>query len=191
MPEYDEAFYEIFKRSMVTIDGLEWPVAKGVQKVVEMLSILREKRCRIFFTGNGASATIAAHAATDLTKTLRMKGLFCGDSGLLTCISNDLGFDQVFAYPFNILADEEDALFAISSSGRSANILEVARTAKEKGCTTVTFSGFAPTNPLRSLGNVNFYVPSERYGYVEVAHALIIHWVVDKMAEEAVPERYE
>lgn len=182
MQGYDEEFFAVFRQAEVTIDGSVFTVQDGVNKVVGMLDRWREEGRRVFFAGNGASATIAAHAATDLTKTLKMKGLFCGDSGLLTCISNDLGFEQVYAYPFNIMAEDGDALVAISSSGRSPNILQVAKTAKEKECPVITLSGFSPDNPLRTLGTVNFHVPSDRYGLVEVAHTLIIHWIVDMLA---------
>ena len=63
-------------------------------------------------------------------------------------------------------------LIAISSSGRSPNILAAVGAARARGCTVVTLSGFRPDNPLRALGDWNFHVPSEAYGPVEMVHAL-------------------
>ena len=67
----------------------------------------------------------------------------------------------------------------ISSSGRSQSILRAVDAAREIGCSVITMSGFEPTNPLRAMGEVNFYVARNEYGIVEVAHTALIHAVVD------------
>ena len=78
-----------------------------------------------------------------------------------------------------MFADPEDVLMAISSSGQSENILRAASAAKNKALKLVTFSGFEKENPLRKLGDVNFYVPAANYGFVEIAHLSICHCLVD------------
>ena len=82
-----------------------------------------------------------------------------------------------------------DILFAISSSGRSPNILSACNAAA-LGCNIITFSGFSPENPLRRLGNINFYVPSDHYGFVELAHQILIHCILDFYLKKLIKERY-
>src|SRR5690606_34064077 len=86
-----------------------------------------------------------------------------------------------FAKSVEMFCDPGDLVIAISSSGKSANILNAVQSARLRGCSVVTFSGFKPDNPLSALGDLNFYVPSDRYGAVEVAHLLLIHAVVDEV----------
>jgi D-sedoheptulose 7-phosphate isomerase len=70
-------------------------------------------------------------------------------------------------------------LIAISWSGKSPNILNGVRAARQYGATVVTFSGFRDDNPLRQQGDVNFYVRATEYGFVEVAHQAILHAILD------------
>jgi D-sedoheptulose 7-phosphate isomerase len=70
-------------------------------------------------------------------------------------------------------------LIAISSSGKSANILNGVEAARAAGALVVSFSGFRDDNPLRRLGDINIYVRSMQYGFVEVAHQAIIHAILD------------
>ncbi len=72
-----------------------------------------------------------------------------------------------------------DLLIAITSSGRSQNILNAVRAARNAGCRVITLSGFRPDNPLRGLGNLNLYVASQEYGFVEVGHLAILHGILD------------
>jgi D-sedoheptulose 7-phosphate isomerase len=133
----------------------------------------------IFFIGNGGSAGIASHMAIDFSKNGGMRALAFNDGAYLTCLGNDLGFDQVFAKPLDLHARKGDHVFAISSSGRSANILNGVEVARSRGCSVVTFSGFKPDNPLRSSGDLNFFLASGEYGFVEVGHLALIHSVLD------------
>ncbi|NQT72546.1 MAG: SIS domain-containing protein [Chloroflexi bacterium] len=74
---------------------------------------------------------------------------------------------------------QADLLVAISSSGRSNNILRAVRAASRRGCSVITLSGFDVDNPLRSLGDLNFYISSQTYGYVESAHSVLTHFLTD------------
>ena len=133
----------------------------------------------VFFIGNGGSAGIASHMAIDFTKNGGMRALAFNDGSYLTCLGNDLGFDQVFAKPLEMHARKGDLLIAISSSGRSANILNGVDAARKSGCRVLTFSGFSADNPLRGRGDFNFYLGSGEYGFVEVGHLALIHTILD------------
>jgi len=134
---------------------------------------------KIMFIGNGASAAISSHMAADFSKNGNMRAMAFNDAPLLTAVSNDLGYQHVFERPITTFADEGDVLFAISSSGRSENVLRGVQTARTKGCGIVTLSGFDTDNPLCSLGDMNFYVPSQNYGPVEIIHHSICHSILD------------
>jgi D-sedoheptulose 7-phosphate isomerase len=134
---------------------------------------------KLIFIGNGGSAAICSHMATDFWKTGGIKAVAFNDSSLLTCIGNDYGYEHVFAKPISMFADAGDVLMAISSSGQSPNILNGVKAARKKNCHVITFSGFLPHSPLRSLGDLNYYVPAEAYGPVEVLHHSICHCILD------------
>jgi D-sedoheptulose 7-phosphate isomerase len=133
----------------------------------------------IIFVGNGGSAGIASHLAIDFSKNGRLRSLAFNDPSALTCLGNDLGYENVFAKQLDFHARLGDLLVAISSSGRSPNILEAVKTARARGCSVATFSGFTADNDLRRTGDVNFYVRANEYGFVEVAHLALCHAVLD------------
>jgi len=153
---------------------------EGVSSVSELITnkTLASKN-KLMFIGNGASAAISSHMSTDYWKNGKMRAIAFNDSSLLTCISNDYGYVHVFEKPIEMFADEGDILFAISSSGKSENILRGVNAAKSKGCHIVTFSGFKNDNPLKTMGDFNFFVPSNGYGPVEIIHLSICHCIVD------------
>jgi D-sedoheptulose 7-phosphate isomerase len=134
---------------------------------------------KLMFIGNGGSAAIASHMATDYSKNGGVRALALNDASMLTCLGNDLGYDRVFAKQIELHARKGDLVIAISSSGRSANILNAVDAAAAAGCTIATMSGFTPDNPLRRKGEWNFFVASDRYGFVEIGHLTICHAVLD------------
>ena len=147
---------------------------------------------KIIFIGNGGSAALASHLAIDFSKNGRLRALTFNDASALTCLGNDLGYENVFAQQLEFHARPGDLLVAISSSGRSPNILAAVRTARLHGCCVVTFSGFGESNELRRSGDMNFYVRSHEYGFVEVAHLSLCHAILDlDMGWGAVPEEMQ
>ena len=135
-----------------------------------------------FFIGNGGSAAIASHMATDFSNKGNVPSLALNDLSALTCVSNDYKYENVFVKQLEWHAHAHDWLFAISSSGKSKNILWAVDCALERGMEVVTLSGFSPKNPLRGMGMVNYYVPSYDYGIVETAHLGILHALLDGVA---------
>jgi len=134
---------------------------------------------KIMFVGNGGSAGICSHLAIDFSKNGGLRAMAFNDPSALTCLGNDLGYENVFAKQVEFHGRSGDLLVAISSSGRSPNILKAVKAARAAGCKVVTFSGFTEDNDLRSAGDVNFFVQSKEYGFVEVAHLALCHAVLD------------
>jgi D-sedoheptulose 7-phosphate isomerase len=160
-------------------DGQEMDFHQGIEWTCNLILAQAKEGRKLIFIGNGGSAAICSHMATDFWKTGGIKAVAFNDSSLLTCIGNDYGYEHVFAKPVSMFADPGDILMAISSSGQSRNILKGVQAARGKNCQVITFSGFYPHSPLRSLGNLNYYVPAEAYGLVEVLHHSICHCILD------------
>jgi D-sedoheptulose 7-phosphate isomerase len=155
------------------------PLAEAVHWATQTAERCKSNRGRIYFVGNGGSASIASHMAIDWMKNGGFASTSFNDGASLTCLANDFGFEQVFALPLERQARPGDLLVAISSSGNSANILAATSAAGQAGATIMTLSGFSPDNPLRQRGDMNFYVPNKLYGFVELAHLCICHAILD------------
>lgn len=140
---------------------------------------------KLIFIGNGGSAAIASHMATDFVKNARIRAMAFNDGPLLTCLSNDFGYPHVFEKAVEMYGEAGDVLVAISSSGQSENILRAAMAAQKKAMRLITLSGFDSANPLRSRGEINFYVPSLQYGFVEVIHHSICHCILDVVIQRS------
>lgn len=157
---------------------------EGIGKTAGLVMSQTSLGGKIMFIGNGASAAISSHVATDFWKNGGVRAVAFNDPSLLTCISNDFGYKYVFEKPIEMFGDKGDILFAISSSGKSENILRAVRSAMKKGCKVITLSGFKKDNPLSLLGDFNFYAPLASYGPVEIAHHSICHCLVDIVIEK-------
>lgn len=164
-------------------DGNDLNFFRGIQKAGELIMHQTEIGKKLMFIGNGASASISSHMSTDYWKNGGMRAVAFNDSSLLTCISNDYGYKHVFEKSIEMFADAGDILMSISSSGKSENILRGVQAARSRACSVITFSGFKTDNPLRTLGDFNFYVPSDGYGPVEILHLSICHCIVDCIVE--------
>ena len=176
-------YLDTFKKALDSVevtnsDNLN-EYSNSIKQIVELISNTQQENKKVMMVGNGGSAGITSHMAVDFWKNGGIRATAFNDSSLLTCIANDLSYEEVFSKPIEMFADKGDVVFCISSSGNSKNILNAAAQAAKSNCTVITFSGFNKENPLRKLGNINFYVPSYSYGLVEIIHNLIIHNILD------------
>ncbi|HNW44740.1 MAG TPA: SIS domain-containing protein [Elusimicrobiales bacterium] len=188
MKNFADAFLESIwagiKTARCTAGGGDVPLGEGVAAFHDEVVKCAAAGGKVLYVGNGGSASIAGHMSADLWKNGGIKTMCFSEPSLLTCLANDLGYENVFSAPTQSYADKGDVFVAISSSGRSPNIIKAAEAALKRGCTLVTFSGFSPDNPLRRLGKLNFYVDSSVYGVVESAHSALCHAVVDSIIRE-------
>jgi D-sedoheptulose 7-phosphate isomerase len=161
------------------VSGGAMTVDAAVSQAHATLRAIAGTNNKVMFIGNGGSAGIAGHLAIDFAKNGGVRSVTFNDASSLTCLGNDLGYDQVFSKQVEMQGLPGDILIAISSSGASKNILNAAAAAKTMKCSVVTLSGFTADNPLRRLGALNFFVPSGVYGFVETAHQAILHAILD------------
>ena len=157
---------------------------EGGKAALDLIRATKKKKAKAVVVGNGGSAAIASHMQNDLCKAVKMRSLVFTEQSLLTALANDDGYQTAYETLMNLWADADDLLIAISSSGQSENILRCAQAARKAGGRIVTLSGFAADNPLRSLGDVNFYIPSDSYGHVELAHAALSQFLTDALKDE-------
>ena len=155
-------------------------VADGVRRWVEMTHDVQTRGQNVYLIGNGASAAMASHFAADACKNGRLRAQAFNDASLLTATANDHVFEEVFALPLDRLARAGDLLIAISASGSSPNIVRALERAQALRLQIVTLSGRKPDNPSRRFGDVNVYIPNDRYGWIESAHHVVLHYWLDQ-----------
>lgn len=176
-----EAFAALVSQCEITgKEGPGFEVDRGVERACDILLDAREKGASIYIIGNGGSAGVASHATIDFVNVGRLRAFTLHDSALLTCMTNDYGYENAYARILAQVARKGDVLIAISSSGRSKNILNAAQQASEKSCSVVTLSGFSPDNPLRGRGELNVWLNSSDYGMVEIGHQFVLHNISDR-----------
>lgn len=167
--------------NMIATDGNKCVLDtnEALKTWIEMCEERRSLNGVFFFCGNGASATMAEHMSHDCFQNADFMTETCAETSSITAISNDISYEDVFAYRIGKKLSDKDMLITISSSGNSPNIIKAIKTAKELGAYVVTLSGKKEDNKSRELGDLNFYVPLETYGMVESAHAVLLHCWLD------------
>ena len=152
---------------------------EGICLLVDTFTKHKSDSAQLFFIGNGGSSAIASHMTADFMKNGGMNTYSLYDNAVTTCMGNDYGYEYIFSRPMEFLVREGDLLVAISSSGNSQNIINAINVAKAKGASVITLTGFCPDNKAKQLGDINVYVPCEKYGIVESIHNLILQQIVD------------
>lgn len=180
IPAYVETLAKLVSGTAATVgSGAALPLPDAFNWVIRTARETHDAGNKLIFVGNGGSAGICSHMATDYSKNGNLRSLALNDGSMLTCLGNDYGYEHVFAKQIEFHARAGDLLMAISSSGKSANILKAVEAARTARCKVVTFSGFTSGNPLRTSGDMNFYIASGEYGFVEVGHLTLCHAILD------------
>ena len=124
---------------------------------------------------------MASHVAVDLTKVAGVRAVNFNEADLITCLANDYGYEHWVEKAIEFYADPGDLIVLISSSGKSNNIINGAIKAKQMKLSLITFTGFTADNPLRKLGDLNFWADSQAYNVVEMTHHVWLLALVDKL----------
>ncbi len=190
--EYLRGFSDVLSRVEVTgAGGVGMTLDGGCVLVVDWLKGLKDLGGKVLTVGNGGSASIAGHLQNDLAKSVGVRAMALQDFALVTAITNDEGYHRVYADQILQWGDRGDLLIAISSSGESENILEAVDAARARSMRVMRLAGFAVGNALRGGGEINFYVPDETYGFVELAHGVMVHLWTDALRRVLDLERKE
>lgn len=172
-----KSYFRKIGQSIESIDSAE------LEEIASLAFDLCRNAKKIIVIGNGGSAAMASHVSVDFTKVTGIRAINFNEADLITCFANDYGYERWIVEALNAYADPGDLVILISSSGRSANIVNGAVRAKEMGLKIVTLSGFDEGNPLRQLGDINLWADSKSYNAVEMTHHIWLLAIVDYIVE--------
>lgn len=167
----------------------------SVSRAAELLIETFERRGRVFSCGNGGSMCDAMHFAEELTGRYRLNrpalaAQAIGDAGHLTCVGNDLGYEQVFSRYIEAHGRPGDCLVALSTSGSSPNVLRAAESARASGLSVIGLTG-RPDAALGSLCTVHICAPAGRYAdRVQEIHIKVLHILIELVERKLFPENY-
>jgi D-sedoheptulose 7-phosphate isomerase len=164
-------------------------ILADVNEIVDkMVDALRNGN-RIYFCGNGGSAADAQHLAAEFSgrfyidrDALPAEALHCNTS-YLTAVANDYSYDVVYARLIKGLGNKGDFLLGLSTSGNSVNIMKAFEVAREKGITTVGFTG-ATGGEMKSLSDYLLNVPSKNTPRIQESHILLGHIICELVEEK-------
>tara|TARA_A100001015_G_scaffold245586_1_gene281590 strand:- start:2395 stop:2955 length:561 start_codon:yes stop_codon:yes gene_type:complete len=152
---------------------------KKLIKIKNTLLNIKKKNKKILVFGNGGSAAISSHFAVDLTKNAKIRAVNFNEADLITCFSNDYGYENWIKKSIEYYHDKGDVIILISSSGKSKNIINAAKYAKKNKITLISFTGINKNNPLRKISNISIFIDSKSYNIVECIHQILILSIVD------------
>ena len=153
-----------------------------ISKLIQVRNIFlntSKKKNKILIFGNGGSAAIASHVSVDLTKNAKIRTVNFNESDLITCFSNDYGFERWIEKAVDFYADKNDTLILISSSGKSKNMINACKAAKRKKVKVISFTGHTKNNPLSKISDLSLWVNSKAYNFVENTHQIWLLTVCD------------
>lgn len=156
----------------------------SIAQFANLLLDARERGANIFFIGNGGSAATASHFANDISigtnsykKPFKAMSL-TDNQAIITAISNDFGYDEVFVRQLRVLGKKNDLLIAISASGNSPSLIKALDFAKSSGILTIAITAFEG-GKMKQKADFSLHVPTEEkeYGPAEDAHMILDHLV--------------
>ena len=189
---YFDAYADEMARAAKTIEP------EALDRAAAILTEAYTRGARMFSCGNGGSAAIANHAQCDHVKGVRTTTdltprvlSLSTNVELLTAIANDIGYENVFVYQLESQSGPGDVLIAVSSSGRSPNIVRALTWARDNGLRTIAVTGF-DGGAARAVAEVSIHVDCTNYGIVEDLHQAVMHALAQyirqsRMGADAIP----
>ena len=191
---YANAYFRKVAEAASSVDG------EKLQQAVDILTKVYSAGGMVYSCGNGGSAAVANHLVCDHIKLVRTDTeltprvySLSTTVEMMTAISNDLAYDQVFLYQLRAMARPGDALITISASGDSENIVKAAEWARENGIPVISLTGFSGGRSAK-IADVNVHVTADNYGVIEDVHQSIMHLLAQyirmaHMDEALIPQR--
>jgi D-sedoheptulose 7-phosphate isomerase len=164
------------------LSNLIKPNSDIINKLIKIKNIFlntSKKRGKILIFGNGGSAAIASHVSVDLTKNAKIRTVNFNESDLITCFSNDYGYERWVEKAVDFYADKNDTLVLISSSGKSLNMINACKAAKRKKIKVISLTGHLKNNPLSKITDHSLWIDSKAYNFIENTHQIWLLTVCD------------
>ena len=152
------------------------------ESILKLRNIIYEtylNKGKLIFIGNGASASLASHAATDFTKQAKIPSIAFNDHNLITALANDYGYHNWAAKAIEFYSEPNDMVIFISVSGESSNLVEGINFANKISLSTASLTGSSQTNSLKQKSKYSLWVNSKAYNIVESIHTIWITLIID------------
>jgi D-sedoheptulose 7-phosphate isomerase len=153
-----------------------------ISKLIQVRNIFlgtSKKKGKILIFGNGGSAAIASHVSVDLTKNAKIRTVNFNESDLITCFSNDYGYERWVEKAIDFYADKNDLVVLISSSGKSKNMINACKAAKRKKIKAISLTGHTENNPLSKATDLSLWINSKAYNFIENTHQIWLLTICD------------
>ena len=172
-----DEYFDDFKK-IINFNSDE--IKKKLINLKKIFITTKKNRKKILIFGNGGSAAIASHFSVDLTKNAKIRCTNYNESDLITCFSNDFGYERWVEMAIKYYGNKGDVLIVVSSSGKSKNMINACIAArKKKFSKIITLTGHLVNNPVKKLGDINLWVNSKAYNYIENIHQFWLLSLVD------------
>ena len=172
-----DEYFDDFKK-IINFNSDE--IKKKLINLKKIFITTKKNRKKILIFGNGGSAAIASHFSVDLTKNAKIRCTNYNESDLITCFSNDFGYERWVEMAIKYYGNKGDVLIVISSSGKSKNMINACIAArKKKFSKIITLTGHLANNPVKKLGDINLWANSKAYNYIENIHQFWLLSLVD------------
>ncbi len=184
-----EAIIKIFEESARVKMAF---VKENADRIVEVVHLIAQAFCdgkKVLLFGNGGSATDACHIAAEFVNRFLMDRpplpaiALNTDPAVLTSISNDFGFDQIFSKQLAALGHEGDVVIGLSTSGNSPNVIKALEVAKKGGMKTVVLTG-GNGGKMANMADFTFIVPSRHTPHIQETHITLGHILCQMVDEE-------
>lgn len=183
------AMSDIYRKHRETIQhGFDSLDKYQLARACDVLANAIHSKRKILTCGNGASASISQHWACDYFKGCSKEDInpqvfsISTNIPLMTAISNDIGYDDVYAFQVVRMCKEGDVLITISSSGNSPNVVKAIEAAKNLNVTTISLTGFGGGR-CREIADIPLHVDIQEYEAAEDVHQAIMHIIAKTLRE--------
>ncbi len=182
-------FKDFFNEINDHLDNDKSTIVK-LKKVSKIFTICNKKKNKVIFVGNGGSAATSSHISVDLTKNAGILSTNFNEPDLITCLSNDYGYENYLANAIRLYANKGDIVVLISCSGESPNLKKALKYCKKKKIFTITFTGCDKKNSLIKMNKtgINFWVNSNAYNIIETVHHALLLSIVDNIIGKSIYE---
>tara|TARA_B100000945_G_scaffold305832_1_gene292693 strand:+ start:186 stop:779 length:594 start_codon:yes stop_codon:yes gene_type:complete len=161
-----------------------------IKKSVNLISNSLKKGGKILFCGNGGSAADAQHLAAEFLVRLRPRInrpplpalTLAQDTSTITACGNDYNFSDIFLRTFNAVAQKNDVLIGITTSGNSENVFKVLKKACSKKISTIGFLG-GSGGKCKKYSNIKIIVPSKNTARIQECHIFIGHFILEMVED--------
>jgi D-sedoheptulose 7-phosphate isomerase len=176
----DQLLTASLREHLQTVQSLLENELRDIERAGQVICSTLKSGNKILICGNGGSAADAQHIAAELVGRYEQQRrswpaiALTTDTSALTALSNDFGYEEVFARQIAGLGVRGDLLIAISTSGKSANVLKAAEKARDLGCQVIGLTG-ETKDPLAAMCDICVAVPAKRTSRVQEAHITIGH----------------